>query len=89
VIPGFDGAICFLERKEALWEKFVTGGPRSRMPSEQQYSDPLPGRVSQRDVPKGASLNRGAEPVIHQQINLDLLQGTSQSPGSSVPALIG
>lgn len=27
MIPGFDGVILLLERKEALWEKFVTGAP--------------------------------------------------------------
>ena len=29
LIPWFDGAICSLEWKEALWDKFVTGAPRT------------------------------------------------------------
>jgi CO/xanthine dehydrogenase Mo-binding subunit len=39
LIPRFDGAILSLEWKEAAWDKFVTGAPRPRTPSEQQYSD--------------------------------------------------
>ena len=39
MIPRFDGAILFQEWKEALWDKFVTGAPRPRSPSELQYSD--------------------------------------------------
>ena len=39
LIPRFDGAICFLEWKEALWDKYVTAAPRPRTQSEQQYSD--------------------------------------------------
>ena len=39
LIPRFDGAILSQEWKEALWDKFVTGAPRPRTPSEQQYSD--------------------------------------------------
>jgi len=39
LIPGFDGVICSLEWKEALWDKFVTAAPRPRTPSERQYSD--------------------------------------------------
>jgi hypothetical protein len=39
LIPRFDGAILSREWKEALWDKFVTGAPRPRTPSEQQYSD--------------------------------------------------
>jgi TRAP-type uncharacterized transport system fused permease subunit len=39
LIPGFDGAILSLEWKEAVWDRFVTGAPRPRTPSEQQYSD--------------------------------------------------
>jgi hypothetical protein len=39
LIPRFDGAILSLEWKEAVWNKFVTGAPRPRTPSEQQYSD--------------------------------------------------
>jgi putative transposase len=29
LIPWFDGAICSFEWKEALWDKFVTGAPRT------------------------------------------------------------
>jgi hypothetical protein len=36
LISGFDGAILSQEWKEALWDKFVTGAPRPRTPSEQQ-----------------------------------------------------
>ena len=39
LIPRFDGAILSLEWKEAVWDKFVTGAPRPRTPSEQQYID--------------------------------------------------
>ena len=39
LIPRFDGAILSLEWKEALWARYVTGAPRPRTPSEQQYSD--------------------------------------------------
>jgi hypothetical protein len=39
LIPRFDGAICSLEWKEALWDKYVTAAPRPRTQSEQQYSD--------------------------------------------------
>jgi small multidrug resistance family-3 protein len=39
LIPRFDGAILSREWKEALWDKFVTGAPRPRTLSEQQYSD--------------------------------------------------
>jgi len=39
LIPRFDGAILSYEWKEALLDKFVTGAPRPRTPSEQQYSD--------------------------------------------------
>jgi hypothetical protein len=27
LIPQFDGAICSLEWKEALWDKYVTAAP--------------------------------------------------------------
>ncbi|MFT7310038.1 MAG: hypothetical protein ACI853_000522, partial [Paracoccaceae bacterium] len=30
LIPRFDGAICSLEWKEALWDKYVTAAPRPR-----------------------------------------------------------
>ena len=39
LIPRFDGAILSLEWKEAAWDRYVTGAPRPRTPSEQQYSD--------------------------------------------------
>ncbi len=39
LIPRFDGVILSKEWKEALWDKFVTGAPRPRTPSELQYSD--------------------------------------------------
>jgi PAS domain S-box-containing protein len=39
LIPRFDGAILSLEWKEAIWDRFVTGAPRPRTSSEQQYSD--------------------------------------------------
>ena len=39
LIPRFDGVILSQEWKEALWDKFVTGAPRPRTPSELQYSD--------------------------------------------------
>ena len=57
LIPRFDGAILSQEWKEALWDKFVTGAPRSRSPSEQQYSDPLPGRALRCNGPRGASFD--------------------------------
>jgi hypothetical protein len=39
LIPRFDGAILSKEWKEAQWDKFVTAAPRTRTPSELQYSD--------------------------------------------------
>jgi hypothetical protein len=39
LIPRFDGAILSSEWKEAMWDRYVTGAPRPRTPSEQQYSD--------------------------------------------------
>jgi transposase len=39
LIPRFDGAILSLEWKEAVWDRYVTGAPRPRTRSEQQYSD--------------------------------------------------
>jgi hypothetical protein len=39
LIPRFDGLILSKEWKDALWDRFVTGAPRPRTPSEQQYSD--------------------------------------------------
>src|SRR3546814_15512297 len=39
LIPRFDGAILSLDWKEALWDKFVTGAPRPRQPSEPQNND--------------------------------------------------
>ncbi|MBN2974255.1 cytochrome c [Roseomonas aeriglobus] len=39
LIPRFDGAILSLEWKEAVWDRYVTGAPRPRTLSEQQYSD--------------------------------------------------
>ena len=39
LIPRFDGAILSSEWKEAIWDRYVTGAPRPRTPSEQQYSD--------------------------------------------------
>src|SRR3989338_8784105 len=39
LIPRFDGAILSQDWKEALWDRVVTGAPRPRTPSEQQYSD--------------------------------------------------
>ena len=39
LIPRFNGVILSQEWKEALWDKFVTGAPRQRTLSEQQYSD--------------------------------------------------
>lgn len=35
----FDGALLSREWKEAMWGRYVTGVPRPRTPSEQQYSD--------------------------------------------------
>ena len=35
----FNGAILSLEWKEAIWDRHVTGAPRPRTRSEQQYSD--------------------------------------------------
>ena len=35
LIPRFDGAICSLEWKEALWDKYVMAAPRPRTQSEQ------------------------------------------------------
>ena len=67
LIPCFDGVILSLEWKEALWDKFVTGAPRPRTPSEQQYSDPLPGRVMRSMIPRGASFDRGTEPRAWDQ----------------------
>ncbi|WP_206601137.1 hypothetical protein, partial [Pseudophaeobacter leonis] len=57
MIPWFDGAICSLEWKEALWDKYVTAAPRPRTPSEQQYSDPLADRVMRSMIPRSA-MNR-------------------------------
>ena len=56
------------EWKEALWEKFVMGAPRPRMPSEQQYRDPLPGEALQSNVAKGARFARASEPVVGHQL---------------------
>nr|WP_152988346.1 hypothetical protein [Paracoccus sp. MKU1] len=39
LIPRFDGAILYLEWKDALWDKFAMAAPRPRTLSEQQYSD--------------------------------------------------
>ena len=39
LIPRFNGAILSLEWKAAVWDRSVTGAPRPRTPSEQQYSD--------------------------------------------------
>ncbi|MFT7027624.1 MAG: hypothetical protein ACJAVS_001855 [Paracoccaceae bacterium] len=39
LIPRLDGAILSQAWKEALSAKFVTGAPRPRTTSEQQYSD--------------------------------------------------
>ena len=39
LIPQFDGSILSLAWKEAIWARYVTGAPRPRTPSEQQYSD--------------------------------------------------
>jgi len=39
LIPAFDGSILPLEWKEAIWDRFVTGAPRRRTPSERQCSD--------------------------------------------------
>jgi hypothetical protein len=36
LIPRFDGAILSLEWKEAVCDRYVTGAPRPRTPSEQQ-----------------------------------------------------
>lgn len=38
-IPRFDGAILSLECEEAVWDRFVTGAPRTCTRPEQQYSD--------------------------------------------------
>jgi hypothetical protein len=61
LIPRFDGAILSQAWKEALWDKFVTGAPRQRTPSELQYSDPLPGRVMRSMIPRGASFARAVK----------------------------
>ena len=37
MIPGFRGARLSPEHKEALWDRFFTGAPRPRTPSEQRY----------------------------------------------------
>ena len=37
LIPGFRGARLSPEHKEALWDRFLTGAPRPRTPSEQRY----------------------------------------------------
>jgi hypothetical protein len=39
LIPWFDGEILSEDWKAVIWDKFVTGAPRPRTPSEQQYSD--------------------------------------------------
>ena len=39
MIPQSDGATHSLEWKEAAWDKIVTGAPRPRTPSEQQYRE--------------------------------------------------
>mgnify|MGYP001951238245 FL=1 len=56
------------EWKEATWAKFVTGAPRQRTPSEQQYSDPLPGRALRSDVPKGAQASLTA---LSRELGID------------------
>ena len=67
LIPRFDGAILSQKWKEALWDKFVTGAPRPRTPSERQYSDPPPGRVMRSMIPRGASFALGAEQGTRHQ----------------------
>jgi hypothetical protein len=38
LIPGFDGAILSLERKDALWAKFFTAAPRRQRRSVERYT---------------------------------------------------
>ncbi|KAA0909995.1 hypothetical protein FLO80_18620 [Aquicoccus porphyridii] len=68
LIPRFDGAILSQAWKEALWDKFVTGAPRPRTPSELQYSDSLPGRVMRSMIPRGASFARATEQGAGHQL---------------------
>ena len=58
LIPGFDGAIHPLEWKEAVLDRYVTGGSRPRTLTEQQYTDrKLPAlRVHQRRSPKWSDI---------------------------------
>jgi hypothetical protein len=38
LIPGFDGAVCSPEWKEALWAKFSMGAPQRQRRSVERYS---------------------------------------------------
>ena len=67
LLPRFDGAICSLEWKGALWDKSFTAAPRPRTQPEPQYSDPLADRVMRSMIPRSASYNRGAEPRTRHQ----------------------
>ena len=50
LIPRFDGAILSFAWKEAVWDRYVTGVPRPRTPSEQQYSTPSFARDAESSV---------------------------------------
>ena len=65
LVPRFNGALLSREWKEARWDKFVTGAPRTVTrqhvqsmceracsPSELQYSDPLADRVMRSMIPR-------------------------------------
>jgi plasmid replication initiation protein len=50
LIPRLDGVILSKERKEAPWDKFVTGAPRPRTPSERRYIERKDGRMQEIEV---------------------------------------
>ncbi len=83
LIRRFDGAILSQQWKETLWDKFVTGAPRQRSPSELQYSDPLAGRVLRSNVPRSASFARATERGVghHSQDRREMAQaGDGRGP---------
>jgi hypothetical protein len=47
LLPGFDGALFFLEWKDALWARFFTGAPPRQRRCVERYSIVMSGRRSQ------------------------------------------
>lgn len=68
LIARLDGAILSQGKKEALWDKVVTGAPRPRTPSELQCSDPLPGRAMRSMILREARSARAAEQGVRSGI---------------------